>query len=78
MQKRYVFILMLFFLAFLVIMLLRAGYRNSKREEILQNAEKEIQQDEVQIAYLMLRARWGDAVSSRILLKKLHQDLKLP
>ncbi len=78
MQKRYIFIFMLFSLAFLVIQLVFVGYRNSSREDLLNQREREIQKDEQEIAYMTLRARWGDTPAARTYLKKLYDNVALP
>ncbi len=69
---------MLFSLAFLVIQLVFVGYRNSSREDLLNQREREIQKDEQEIAYMTLRARWGDTPAARTYLKKLYDDVALP
>jgi hypothetical protein len=78
MPKRYIFIFMVFFLAFLVIEFIITGYKNSQREETLRIRESEIVQSEIEIAQLTSRAKWGDTAAARIYLKKLHNDVKLP
>lgn len=78
MNKHYIFIGMVFFLAFLVIQFVITGYNNSQREETLRNREKEIAQDEAEIARLTTRAKWGDTAAARIYLKKLNSDVRLP
>lgn len=78
MKKRYIFIFMLFSLAFLVIQLVLVGYRNSSREDLLNQREREIQKDEQEIAYMTLRARWGDTPAARVYLRKLYEDVALP
>jgi hypothetical protein len=78
MNKHYIFICMVFWLAFLVIQFVITGYRNSQRTETLRNRENEIIRDEIEIARLTARAKWGDTSAARIYLKKLHNDVKLP
>lgn len=78
MQKRYIFIIMLFSLAFLVVQLLMVGYRNSSREDLLNQRQREITKDEQEIAYMTLRARWGDTPAARTYLKKLNENVALP
>lgn len=78
MKKRYVFIFLLFSLAFLVIQLVLVGYRNSSREDLLNQRQREIQKDEQEIAYMTLRARWGDTPAARVYLRKLYEDVVLP
>lgn len=69
---------MVFFLAFLVIQFIITGYRNSQRAETLRIRENEIIRDEIEIARLTARAKWGDTTAARVYLKKLHNDVKLP
>ncbi len=69
---------MVFFLAFLVIQFIITGYRNSQRAETLRIRENEIIRDEIEIARLTARAKWGDTPAARVYLKKLHNDVKLP
>ncbi len=78
MPKRYIFIFMVFFLAFLVIQFIITGYRNSQRAETLRIRENEIVRDEIEIARLTARAKWWDTAAARVYLKKLHNDIKLP
>lgn len=78
MPKRYIFILMVFWLALLIIEFILAWYRNSQREETLRMRESEILQNEREIAQLSARARWWDTPAARVYLKKLHNDVKLP
>lgn len=78
MPKRYIFIFMVFLLAFLVIQFIITGYRNSERAETLRIRENEIVRDEIEIARLTSRAKWGDTAAARVYLKKLHSDVKLP
>lgn len=78
MKKRYIFIFLLALLAFLVIQLLVVGYRNSSREDLLNQRRREIQKDEQEIAYMTLRARWWDTSAARIYLRKLYEDVVLP
>lgn len=78
MPKRYIFIFMVFFLAFLVIQFVITGYTNSQRTETLRIRESEIVHDEIEIAHLTSRAKWGDTPAARVYLKKLHDDVKLP
>lgn len=78
MPKRYIFIFMVFFLAFLVIQFIITGYTNSQRAETLRIRENEIIRDEIEIARLTARAKWGDTAAARVYLKKLHNDVKLP
>lgn len=78
MPKRYIFVIMLFSLAFLVIQLVMVGYRNSSREDLLYQRQREITKDEQEIADITLRARWGDTAAARTYLKKLYQDVALP
>ncbi len=78
MPKRYIFIFMVFFLAFLVIQFIMTGYRNSQRTETLRIRENEIIRDEIEISRLTSRAKWGDTAAARVYLKKLHSDVKLP
>lgn len=58
MPKRYIFIFMVFFLAFLVIQFIITGYTNSQRTETLRIRENEIIRDEIEIARLTARAKW--------------------
>lgn len=58
MSKRYIFILMVFGLALLIIEFIIAGYKNSQREETLRMREGEIVQNEREISQLTARARW--------------------
>ena len=78
MSKRYIFILMVFLIAFLVIEFILEGYKSSQREEILRLRENEIIQNEREIAQLTARAKWWNTAATRIYLKKLHNNLKLP
>ncbi len=78
MKKRYIFIFMLFSLAFLVVQLMLVWYRNSSREDLLNQRQREITKDEQEIAYMTLRARWGDTPAARTYLKKLNQNVALP
>lgn len=78
MKKRYIFIFMLFFLAFLVIQLVLVWYRSSSREDLLNQRQREILKDEQEIAYMTLRARWGDTPAARVYLRKLYEDVALP
>lgn len=77
-QKRIIFASMLFFLTLLVVLLLRAGYRNWVREDALQNVNNEIANDEKEIQFLTLRAKWWETPASRVFLKKINWDVKLP
>jgi hypothetical protein len=61
-----------------VIQFVITGYRNSQRTETLRNRENEIIRDEIEIARLTARAKWGDTAAARVYLKKLHNDVKLP
>lgn len=78
MNKHYIFIGMVFFLAFLVIQFVITGYKNSQREDTLRSRENEIARDEAEIARLTTRAKWGDTVAARVYLKKLNNDVRLP
>jgi uncharacterized membrane protein YvbJ len=78
MNKHYIFIGMVFFLAFLVIQFVITGYNNSQREETLRIRENEIVRDEAEIARLTTRAKWGDTAAARVYLKKLNNDVRLP
>jgi len=69
---------MVFFLAFLVIEFILTWYKNSQREETLRIREGEIVQNEIEIAQLTSRAKWGDTTAARVYLKKLHSDVRLP
>lgn len=78
MNKHYIFIGMVFFLAFLVIEFVITGYHNSQRTETLQSREQEILRDEAEIGRLTTRAKWWDTAAARIYLKKLNNDVRLP
>jgi hypothetical protein len=69
---------MVFFLAFLVIAFVQIVYKNSQRTETLRMREAETLRNEIEIAQLTARAKWGDTVAARVYLKKLHNDVKLP
>ena len=78
MNKHYIFIVMVFFLAFLVIQFVITGYHNSQREETLASRQSEITRDEAEIAWLTTRAKWGDTAAARVYLKKLNNNVILP
>ena len=78
MNKHYIFIGMVFFLAFLVIQFVITGYKNSQREETLKSRENEIARDESEISRLTTRAKWGDTAAARVYLKKLNNNVQLP
>lgn len=59
-------------------MFIKTGYRNSQRTETLRMREAEIVHNEIEIARLTARAKWGDTMAARIYLKKLHNNVKLP
>ncbi|MBP7822874.1 hypothetical protein KA050_00825 [Candidatus Gracilibacteria bacterium] len=78
MNKRYFFIFMVFFLAFLVIQFVKTGYFDSQRAETLRIRESEIIRYENEITQLTSRVRWGDTPAARVYLKKLYSDVRLP
>jgi len=78
MNKHYIFIGMVFFLAFLVIQFVITGYKNSQRVETLKTRENEISRDEAEISRLTTRAKWGDTAAARVYLKKLNNNVQLP
>jgi hypothetical protein len=78
MNKRYFFIFMVFFLAFLVIQFVKTGYFDSQRAETLRIRESEIIRYENEITQLTSRVRWWDTPAARVYLKKLYSDVRLP
>ena len=78
MNKRYFFIFMVFFLAFLVIQFVKTGYYDSQRAETLRIRESEIIRYENEITQLTSRVRWWDTAAARVYLKKLYSDVRLP
>lgn len=78
MNKHYLFIGIVFGIVVLLVQFIIIGYENSNRSEDLWNLQKEIAYTNEEISRLTFEAKWWDTPATRVYLKKLNTDEKLP